>query len=70
MDFSKNELICLNNCVNECLNGIHINDDEFKTRIGISKEKTKLLLEKISNGIDGFNFAINLIKNNISKREN
>jgi len=58
MDFSKNELICLNNCVNECLNGIHINDDEFKTRIGIS------------NGIDGFNFAINLIKNNISKREN
>ena len=55
MMFSKNELIYLNNCLNECLNGILLDDNDFKIRIGISKDKAKLLLDKINIEIDYFN---------------
>jgi hypothetical protein len=48
-NFSKEELIVINNAINEILNGPNsIEDWEFHSRIGATKEKTKKILQKVS----------------------
>jgi hypothetical protein len=47
IDFSTDELVMLNNCLNEICNGVHIGDWEFQTRVGWPRSEIQVLLDKI-----------------------
>jgi hypothetical protein len=45
--FTHDELVVINNALNEVCNGVSLDDDEFKTRIGYSREMALGLLNKV-----------------------
>lgn len=47
---TRDELVLLNNALNEVCNGVRDldNDDEFATRLGVSREDARRLLDAIS----------------------
>ena len=47
IDLSDDELLMLNGCLNELCNGVHIEDWEFQTRIGFTRNEVRKLLDKI-----------------------
>jgi hypothetical protein len=47
IDFSNDELVMLNNCLNEICNGAHIEDWEFHSRVGWLRSEVQVLLNKI-----------------------
>lgn len=47
VEFSDDELVILNNCMNEICNGVRIEDWEFETRIGSPRSVAQALLDKI-----------------------
>ncbi len=54
MNYSKDELILLNNALNEILHGPEaIEDWEFQTRIGSTKEEAESLLKKLKEQLVG-----------------
>jgi len=52
IEFTTDELIMINNCLNEIGNGIDIDDAEFGTRIGFTREEVQTLLQRISDLIE------------------
>jgi hypothetical protein len=42
------ELALINNALNEVTNGLHIEDWEFETRLGASREEARSLLSEVS----------------------
>lgn len=47
-DFSRQELVIINNALNEICHGAAIDDDEFQTRIGYSRARTGKVLAKVA----------------------
>jgi hypothetical protein len=47
LKLSQDELLLLNNALNEVCNGVHIDDAEFSTRLGASRNDARRLLERI-----------------------
>jgi hypothetical protein len=45
--FTHDELVVINNALNEVCNGLSIDEDEFKTRIGYTRAMAQDLLKKI-----------------------
>jgi len=46
--FDRNELVLLNNALNELCNGVHIENWEFQTRLGVERREAQKLLGQIS----------------------
>ena len=51
LDASKSELVLLNNGLNEVCNGVHIEDPEFFTRLGASRDEARRLLRLIHDAL-------------------
>ena len=47
LELAIDELRIVNSCLNEVCNGIDIEDFEFDTRLGVSREEVSTLLQKI-----------------------
>lgn len=47
LTFSDDDLVVLNACLNELCNGVHIEDWEFQTRIGVTRAEVRELLDRI-----------------------
>lgn len=47
VEIDKDELLLINNAINEVCNGIHIDEWEFETRLGVSREQGRALLAEI-----------------------
>ncbi len=52
IEFTTDELIMINNCLNEIGNGIDVDDAEFGTRLGFTREEVRTLLQRISDLIE------------------
>ena len=48
VELTANDLLLINNALNEVCNGIHLDDHEFATRLGASRDETMALLHRIS----------------------
>ena len=47
LKLTRDELLLLNNALNEVCNGVYIDDAEFSTRLGASRNDARRLLERI-----------------------
>ncbi len=45
---SEDELALINNALNEVCNGVHIEDPEFRTRLGATREEARNLLSAVN----------------------
>ena len=45
---SEHELTIMSNVLNEVCNGVHIEDPEFQTRIGVTREEARNLLQAVT----------------------
>ena len=52
LSFSPVELVGVSNALNEVCHGVHIDDAEFSTRLGISREALSGILSAISAAFD------------------
>lgn len=50
-DFSRAELVLINNALNEVCHGLDFSDDELRTRLGGSRKEIEKLLAKVSAAI-------------------
>jgi hypothetical protein len=48
LDVSRDELLLLQQALNEVCNGVDIEDWEFSTRLGSSREEAEALMDRIS----------------------
>ena len=48
VELTDAELVVVNNALNEVCNGVHIEDDEFETRLGVSRDDARALLLKVT----------------------
>ncbi len=48
VNLTRADLLLINNALNEVCNGVHIEDFEFQTRLGVSREEASALLRRIS----------------------
>jgi len=53
VELTDAELVILNNALTEVCNGVHIDDAEFETRLGATREEARALLLRISGLLDG-----------------
>src|SRR2546423_739685 len=44
---TRAEMMLISNALNEVCNGVHIDDFEFQTRLGVSREEARRLLRQI-----------------------
>jgi hypothetical protein len=49
--FTREELVIINNALNEVVNGVPFDDDEFQTRLGYSRAKAQNLLKKVAKAL-------------------
>lgn len=49
--FTREELIVINNALNEVCNGSLLDDAEFQTRVGYSREAAHKVLEKVAKAL-------------------
>ena len=52
VELTDAELVILNNALNEVCNGVDIEDAEFQTRLGVTRDEARALLLKISGLLD------------------
>ena len=52
LNFTREELVLLNNALNEVCNGLSFADDEFQTRIGYSREFALKVLGKVAKALE------------------
>ena len=52
LEMSRGELILINNALNEVCNGLHMDEYEFQTRLGVSVEDARRLLRRIQALLD------------------
>ena len=50
LEFSKEEIVLVCNALNEVCNGIHIEEEEFETRLGGPRERLLSILADIKEG--------------------
>ena len=50
-EFTRDELVVINNALNEVCNGLPFGDDEFQTRIGYSRELALKVLAKVGKAL-------------------
>ena len=43
----RKDLYIIKNCLNEVANGVHIDDSEFETRLGVDKSEVEELLARV-----------------------
>jgi hypothetical protein len=48
---TRDDLVVINNALNEICNGLPIDDEEFQTRIGYTREAARKVLEKIAKSL-------------------
>jgi hypothetical protein len=53
LEFSRAELILINNALNEVCNGVNIEEWEFPIRLGASRDEAQALLQKIHALLEG-----------------
>ena len=53
VDASKAELLLINNALNEVCNGVGIEDKEFSTRLGFSRDEARRLLRLVDGALKG-----------------
>ena len=53
LDASESEVLLINNALNEVCNGVHIDDAEFSTRLGASRDEARRLLDLINGALNG-----------------
>jgi hypothetical protein len=41
------ELVLLNNALNEVCNGVHIDDEDFATRLGGTRDEVRAILDRV-----------------------
>jgi hypothetical protein len=46
-ELTRADLLLINNALNEVCNGVHIEDAEFQTRLGASREEARKLLQRL-----------------------
>jgi hypothetical protein len=56
LELSRAELTLLNNALNEVCNGVEIEEWEFSTRLGASRDEARELLQRIHTLLDGKGF--------------
>ncbi len=52
ISLAKEEATLLNNALNEVCHGIKLDEPEFKTRLGVSKERANQLLHELAGSIN------------------
>jgi hypothetical protein len=50
--FTREELIVINNALNEVCHALNFSDDEFQTRIGVSRASAQRVLKKVAELLD------------------
>jgi hypothetical protein len=50
--FTRDELVIINNALNEICNGLSLEDDEFQTRIGYTREAARKVLGKVAKALE------------------
>jgi hypothetical protein len=53
LDVSEAELLLLNNALNEICNGVHLDEAEFSTRLGVPRDEARRLLRLVSAALKG-----------------
>ena len=53
LDVSEPELLLLNNALNEVCNGVHLDEVEFSTRLGVSRDEARRLLRLVNAALKG-----------------
>jgi hypothetical protein len=51
-EFTREELVIINNALNEICNGLSIDDDEFETRMGYSRSRARKVLAKVAKALE------------------
>jgi hypothetical protein len=51
IEVTREELMFINNALNEVCHGIHIEDPEFQTRLGGSRDELQSILDQINQAI-------------------
>jgi hypothetical protein len=49
--FTREELVVINNALNEVCNGLSMGDDEFQTRIGYARDVAQKVLAKVGKAL-------------------
>lgn len=52
VSLSRDELLAMNNALNEICNGLHIDDRDFETRVGINRSAVAELLAEVGAALD------------------
>lgn len=55
LEFTKDEILMINQALNEICNGIHFEDEEFAIRIGFERSEVTILLNEIRKKIMEYN---------------
>lgn len=48
LQLTRGDLLLINNALNEVCNGVRIDDFEFETRLGVSRDEARQLLRRVS----------------------
>ncbi|MFI7704378.1 hypothetical protein [Nonomuraea sp. NPDC049480] len=51
VDLSPDDALAINNALNEVCNGIHLDDRDFQTRMGVERDHARAVLRAINNSI-------------------
>jgi len=49
--FTHEELVVINNALNEVCHGVHLDEDEFETRLGYSRAVVEGVLKKVGRAL-------------------
>jgi hypothetical protein len=52
VSFKEGELVGITNAVNEVCNGVDIDDREFQTRLGLTREQLRVVLGELQSAIN------------------
>jgi hypothetical protein len=51
LNFTREDLVIINNALNEVVNGVSLDDDEFQTRLGYSRAKAENVRKKVAKSL-------------------
>ncbi|MEU4542223.1 hypothetical protein [Nonomuraea dietziae] len=52
VSLGPDDALAINNALNEICNGVHLDDWDFRTRMGVDREQARAVLRAISGSID------------------
>lgn len=47
VELTRADLVLVNNALNEVCNGVHLDDAEFQTRLGVTRDEARVVLKRI-----------------------